>query len=152
MVRNVDSDAPIVAKTGFMLGRLFMTAHCADGASYNNEQLGETKMSHYIIAQVKVNDDSWIPEYAANVHDIVHRHNGKYLARSGNITTLEGEESSANLIALIEFPTEEALQAFVSDPDYAPYAKARQAGTDSHFVAVDATDAAGSIPYLAAGG
>ncbi len=105
-------------------------------------------MAHYLIAQVKVNDDSWIPDYAANVHDIVHRHEGKYLSRSGNIETLEGDESTANLVAIIEFPTGEALHAFVSDPDYAPYAEARQAGTDSHFIAIDATDAAGTIPYL----
>jgi len=109
-------------------------------------------MAHYLIAQVKVNDDSWIPEYAAKVHDIVHRHGGKYLSRSGNITTLEGEESTLSLVAIIEFPTEESLHAFVNDPDYAPYAKARQDGTDSHFIAIDATDVAGTIPYLAAGG
>jgi uncharacterized protein (DUF1330 family) len=107
-------------------------------------------MANYLIAQVKVNDDSWIPDYAANVHDIVHRHGGKYLSRSGNITTLEGNESIANLVALIEFPTEDALHAFVTDPDYVPYAEARQAGTDSHFIAIDATDAAGTIPYLTA--
>ena len=73
-----------------------------------------------MIAQVKVNDDSWIPDYAANVHDIVHRHEGKYLSRSGNIETLEGDESTASLVAIIEFPTGEALHAFVYDPDYAP--------------------------------
>lgn len=109
-------------------------------------------MAHYLIAQVTVNDDSWIPDYAANVHEIVQRHRGKYLSRSGNITTIEGEGSDANLIAIIEFPTMDALQAFVSDPDYAPYAEARQAGTVSNFVAIDSTDAAGTIPYLAAGG
>lgn len=108
-------------------------------------------MANYLIAQVKVNDDSWIPDYAAKVHDIVHRHNGKYLARSGNITTLEGEHSDANLVALIEFPTMDELQAFVADPDYAPFAAARQAGTDSNFIAIDSTDAAGTIPYLEAG-
>ncbi len=109
-------------------------------------------MTHYLIAQVKVNDDSWIPDYAANVHDIVDRHSGKYLSRSGNITTIEGNQSDANLVALIEFPSMDALQAFISDPDYAPYAEARQSGTDSHFIAIDSTDAAGAIPYLAAGG
>lgn len=105
-------------------------------------------MAHYLIAQVKVNDDSWIPDYAANVHEIVHRHGGKYLSRSGNIKTLEGAESTANLVAVIEFPTEDAMNAFVADPDYAPYAKARQDGTDSHFIGIDASDAAGTIPYL----
>ena len=108
-------------------------------------------MTHYLIAQLKVNDDSWIPDYAANVHEIVHRHSGKYLSRSGNIPTLEGEQSTANLLALIEFPSKDSMHAFISDPDYAPYAKARQDGTDSRFIAIDATDAAGTIPYLTAG-
>ena len=109
-------------------------------------------MAHYLIAQVRVTDDSWIPDYAANVHDIVHRHGGKYLSRSGNITTLEGDESTDSLVAVIEFPTGEDLHAFVADPDYAPYAAARQAGSDSRFLAIDASDIACTIPYLVGGG
>jgi uncharacterized protein (DUF1330 family) len=105
-------------------------------------------MAHYLIAQVKVNDDSWIPDYAANVHEIVHRHGGKYLSRSGNIKTLEGDESTADLVAVIEFPTEDAMDAFIADPDYVPYAKARQDGTDSQLIGIDASDAAGTISYL----
>jgi uncharacterized protein (DUF1330 family) len=93
---------------------------------------------------VKVNDHSWIPEYAANVHDIVHRYGGKYLSRSGNVKTLEGRESTADLIAIIEFPSEDALNGFMAEPDYAPYAKVRIDGADSQVVRIDATDAAGS--------
>ena len=48
-------------------------------------------MPVYLIADVKVTDESWIPDYAANVHDIVHKHGGKYLSRSANITNMEGE-------------------------------------------------------------
>jgi uncharacterized protein (DUF1330 family) len=70
----------------------------------------------------------------------VHRHGGKYLSRSGNVKTLEGQESTADLIALIEFPLEDALNSFMADPDHAPYAKMRIAGTDSQLVGIDATD------------
>lgn len=105
-------------------------------------------MPVYLIADVTVTDDSWIPDYAANVHDIVHKHGGKYLSRSGNITNLEGEPLGSTLIALLEFPSMEAVQAFASDPDYAPYGKARQAGTISKFNVIDDTDLAGTIPYL----
>ncbi len=108
-------------------------------------------MTHYLIADVKVNDDSWIPDYAAKVHDIVHKHGGKYLSRSGNITNIEGEDLDTTLIALLEFPSLEALRAFVDDPDYAQFAKARQAGTESRFNAIDDTDVAGTIPYLEKG-
>lgn len=109
-------------------------------------------MTHYLTAHLKVQDDSWIPDYAANVHDIVHKHGGRYLARSGSITTLEGPGCQDNLIAVIEFPTMASLQSFANDPDYAPHAAARQAGTESNFVAIDATDAAGTIPYLKSAG
>ena len=105
-------------------------------------------MAHFLIANVKVNDDSWIPEYAANVHDIVHKHGGKYLARSGNITLIEGAHPGTDVIAIIEFPEMDKLQAFMNDPDYKRFADARQAGTESVFVAIDSTDVAGAIPYL----
>jgi len=107
-------------------------------------------MPHYLIAQVKVIDDSWIPDYAARVHEIVHRHGGKYLSRSANITPLEGE-LDASLVAIIEFPDMENLNAFVSDPEYTPFAAARQAGSESTFVAIDSSDVARSISYLAGG-
>lgn len=105
-------------------------------------------MTVYLIADVKVIDDAWIPDYAANVHDIVHKHGGKYLSRSGNITNMEGEALDTTLIALLEFPSLEAAQAFANDPAYAPYAKARQDGTVSRFNVIDDTDVAGTIPYL----
>lgn len=105
-------------------------------------------MAVFVIADVTVTDDSWIPDYAANVHDIVHKHGGKYLSRSGNIETLEGEALGSTLVALIEFPDKEAVLAFAGDPDYAPYAKARQDGTVSRLHLIDDTDVAGTIPYL----
>ncbi len=106
-------------------------------------------MAAYLIADVKITDDSWVPDYAANVHDIVHKHGGKYLSRSGNITNMEGETLDTTLIALLEFPSVDAAKAFVNDPEYAPYAKARQAGAINRFNIIDDTDLAGTIPYLA---
>jgi uncharacterized protein (DUF1330 family) len=108
-------------------------------------------MPVFLIANVKVTDDSWIPDYAANVHDIVHKHGGKYLSRSGNITTIEGDELDTSLIALLQFPSLEAVQAFAGDPEYARYGKARQDGSISKFHVIDDTDIAGTIPYLTKG-
>ena len=105
-------------------------------------------MTSFIIADVKVTNDGWIPAYAASVHEIAHRHGGKYLARSGNVTTLEGDPLDTTLIAIIEFPTPEAAKAFVDDPDYAPFVSARRKGSESRFQLLDDTDIAGTIPYL----
>lgn len=105
-------------------------------------------MSAFLIANVKVTNDAWVPNYAAKVHEIVARHGGKYLSRSANITPIEGQRPDLTLIALIEFPSLTALQAFAKDPEYAPFAQARQSGSESTFYAIDDTDAAGAIPYL----
>lgn len=108
-------------------------------------------MSVYLIADVKVTDDSWVPEYAANVHKLVEKHGGRYLSRSGNIETLEGDAKDSTLIAIVEFQTRAALDDFVADPEYAPYGRARQSGSVSNFHVIDDTDIAGAIPYLDAG-
>ena len=106
-------------------------------------------MPHYFIAEVEVTDDAWVPDYAQTVHDIAAKHGGKYLARSGNITTLEGSADDLTLIAIIEFPDLVSAKAFADDPEYAPYSKARQAGSKSRIMVIDDTDLAGAIPYLA---
>ena len=105
-------------------------------------------MSVYMIADIKVTDDKWVPAYAASVHELVHKHGGKYLARSGNVKTLEGKPLDTSLIALLQFPSAEAVTGFLADPNYAPFAKARKDGSDSRFQLIDDSDLAGTIPYL----
>ena len=113
------------------------------------ERRGEEQaMTVYVIADIKVTDDSWIPEYAQAVLDIVHKHGGRYLARSANVKPLEGKPLDTTLIAILQFPGEEAVQAFASDPAYAPYAKMSKEGSDSRFQLIDDTNAAGTTPYL----
>jgi uncharacterized protein (DUF1330 family) len=62
-------------------------------------------MTVYVIADIKVTEDGWIPAYAASVHELVHKHGGKYLSRSGNVKTLEGKPLDGTFIALLEFPS-----------------------------------------------
>jgi len=108
-------------------------------------------MTAYVIADIKVTDDRWVPAYAASVHDLVHKHGGKYLSRSGNVKTLEGHPLDTTLIALMAFPSAAAAEAFVTDPKYAPLVAARQGGSESRFQMIDDTDLAGTIPYLPKG-
>ena len=34
-------------------------------------------MTAFLIADIKVTDDKWVPDYAASVHELVHKHGGK---------------------------------------------------------------------------
>ena len=108
-------------------------------------------MSVYAIADIKVTDDSWLPSYAANVHKIVEKHGGKYLSRTNNITTVEGEGLDTTIVALFQFPSMQALQNFAGDPEYDQYREARQAGSTTRLHILDDIDAAGTIPYLPKG-
>jgi uncharacterized protein (DUF1330 family) len=108
-------------------------------------------MTAFLIADIKVTDDKWIPEYAVSVHEIVHKHGGKYLSRSGNVKTLEGGPSDISLVAIMAFPSARHAEAFVADPAYAPYGAARKRGSESRFQLIDNTDAAGTISYLTKG-
>jgi uncharacterized protein (DUF1330 family) len=108
-------------------------------------------MSAYLIADIKVTNDAWVPGYAAAVHDLVRKHGGKYLSRSGNVKILEGEPLDTSLIAIMEFPSAADAEAFVRDPEYAPYVDARRRGSESRFQLIDDTDLAGTIPYLRKG-
>ena len=108
-------------------------------------------MTVYLIADVKVTDDRWVPAYAASVHELVHKHGGKFLSRSGNVKTLEGKPLHTTFITLMEFPSAEAVKAFATDPKYAPYAAARKGGSESRVHLIDDADLARTIPYLPKG-
>jgi uncharacterized protein (DUF1330 family) len=108
-------------------------------------------MTAFVIADIKVNNDRWVPAYAASVHELVRKHGGKYLSRSGNVKVLEGKPLDTSLIAIMEFPSATAAEAFVHDPEYAPFVAARQGGSESRFQLIDDTDLAGTIPYLPKG-
>jgi uncharacterized protein (DUF1330 family) len=81
----------------------------------------------------------------------VHKYGGKYLSRSGNVKTLEGKPLETDLIALIQFPSTQAVKSFLADPKYVPLAAARKNGSESRFQLIDDTDLAGTIPYLPKG-
>jgi uncharacterized protein (DUF1330 family) len=68
-----------------------------------------------------------------------------------NVKTLEGKPLDTTLIALLEFPSAKAVEAFATDPKYGPYAAARQDGSESRFQLIDDTDLAGTISYLPKG-
>ncbi|MDT1061627.1 DUF1330 domain-containing protein [Paracoccus sp. CPCC 101403] len=105
-------------------------------------------MTVYLIAELKVTDEAWLPEYVTHVHRIAARHNGRYLSRSTNVETLEGVPRDVTGIALLEFPSRDDVMALIGDPEYRPYREARRRGSICHYRLIDDTDIAGSIPYL----
>lgn len=97
-------------------------------------------MAYYSVLAVTPTSEDWIPDYVAPATMLVAKHGGKYLARTASHEQVEGDTNNAALRILIEWPTKEAAQAFMNDPDYTPHFNARTAGSNSVHYLIEGTD------------
>lgn len=97
-------------------------------------------MATYLLAVFKIDDPSWTDEYFTKVPAIVRKHRGEYLAVSERVRRREGDGPDPDGIALMAFPSMEAIEAFTTDPAYSPYRAARLAGSSGDLFAFTTQD------------
>lgn len=97
-------------------------------------------MTYYSVLAITPTSDEWVADYIAPVNALVAKHGGKYLARTPNHERVEGEGEEVALRVIIEWPTKEAANSFMTDPDYAPYLKSRVEGSNSHHALIEGVD------------
>lgn len=85
-------------------------------------------MPAYLIVDVRYDDLAWTAAYRRDVPPMIAAWGGRYVAKSLSPERLEGEGEGPDTLAVVEFPSAEVARAFMASPEYAPYAKARQAG------------------------
>lgn len=93
-------------------------------------------MSAYLIVNIDVHDPEVYEGYKTGAAALVDRHGGEYIVRGGEFDVLEGDWTPTRLV-ILRFPDRTALNAFYSDPDYAPLKKLRQSSASSDAIAVD---------------
>jgi uncharacterized protein (DUF1330 family) len=94
-------------------------------------------MTAYVVGQVTVHDGSWVEDYIPKVQAMVEAHGGRYLARTGEIHSLEGETPVPTVTVILEFPDQETAKRWHASAEYAPYLKARQAGSTGDLLLFD---------------
>ncbi len=99
-------------------------------------------MKYYAVVEVAVTDDSWVADYLPIVTALVHKHGGKYLARTMTMEKIEGSRELPTVFVVIEWPSKEAAMAFYEDPEYQPHLQARLAGSHSEFTLIAGDDIA----------
>lgn len=99
-------------------------------------------MKYYAVVRVTLIDESWVEAYLPAVTALVHKHGGKYLARTKTMERLEGGTELPSVFVIIEWPSKEAAQAFYADPEYRPHLEKRLAGAQNEFVLVAGEDIA----------
>jgi uncharacterized protein (DUF1330 family) len=67
---------------------------------------------------------------------VVKKFEGKYIARAGEIVTLEGPEEKRRIV-LIEFPTLEQAKEFFNSSEYQEVKKLRKDASIAEIIVVD---------------
>jgi uncharacterized protein (DUF1330 family) len=93
-------------------------------------------MPAYLIANIEITDPAGYEEYRKRVPAVVTEHGGRFLARGGAITVLEGSWSPTRLVVL-EFPDMAALKSFYDSPAYHPLIELRNRAARSSLVAIE---------------
>lgn len=74
-------------------------------------------MTAYLIAQLTITDPAGFEAYRQVVPPLIAAHGGRYLARGGAVTSLEGEPGGPRIVVL-EFPDRAAAENFYNSPEY----------------------------------
>ena len=74
-------------------------------------------MKAFVIAAETVKDEAMFADYRAAVPATLEAFGGKFIARGGALTTLEGEWPHPRLV-IIEFPSRAAAEGWYKSADY----------------------------------
>lgn len=72
-----------------------------------------------MIIEIEVLEPALYAEYVDKVRPTVEKFGGRYLARGGKVRVLSGDWQPERII-LLEFPSHERVEQWLSSPDYAP--------------------------------
>jgi uncharacterized protein (DUF1330 family) len=93
-------------------------------------------MKAYLVLDLTVSDMSGFSKYIAEIPAYISKHSGRYIVRGVRPTVIEGDWKPERVV-MIEFPTREKAQAFLSDPDIQNLFSIRHATTTSRLLLVD---------------
>jgi len=93
-------------------------------------------MTAYLIAVETVHDEAMFAEYRKQVVATVEAFGGRFIARGGKLTVLEGEWQHPRTV-IIEFPTREAAEGWYKSPDYQKIIGLRLKSTSGNLVILD---------------
>jgi uncharacterized protein (DUF1330 family) len=93
-------------------------------------------MPAYIIARVDVTDWPRYSEYMKVTPGVISRYGGKFIARGGEMLTLEGE-TEIRRVVIIEFPSLEKAKEFYHSDEYRDTKNLRKGAATAQFLVID---------------
>jgi uncharacterized protein (DUF1330 family) len=93
-------------------------------------------MLAYVIVDIEVQNPTRYESYKDLAGPAVAKHGGRYLARGGATTVLEGSWQPKRLV-ILEFPSVEKAKAWWDSTDYADAKRIRQESAKTEMVIVE---------------
>jgi uncharacterized protein (DUF1330 family) len=97
-------------------------------------------MAVYMILDIEVLDADQYAEYVRQAPATVEQYGGRYLVRGGAVTPLTGSWEPQRMVVL-EFPSRERFDAWLTSPEYSAISPIREEATISNAIIVDGYDA-----------
>jgi len=93
----------------------------------------------YVVVDVRITDPERAARYAAVSPATVERYGGRYLARGGAISVLEGGWDPKRLV-VIEFPSIEKAREWYGSPEYREVRRLREGAGEWRVLLVEGVD------------
>ncbi len=92
--------------------------------------------AYCIVYERRLHDPKMFDEYRKQVMPTIEAFGGKFLVRGGKFTALEGEMPFER-IALLEFPSRQAVEDWYNSPAYQKILPLRLNAIDAQFIVAD---------------
>jgi uncharacterized protein (DUF1330 family) len=93
-------------------------------------------MPAYVIADIEIQDSVRYEDYKRLVPLSISKYGGRFLARGGEVQTLEGEWSPGRFV-ILEFPSLAQARQWWDSPEYAPAKALRRATSTGSLILVE---------------
>jgi uncharacterized protein (DUF1330 family) len=97
-------------------------------------------MPAYVIVRVEVTDWDKYNEYLKVGPGTVAQYGGRFIARGGEVVTLEGPEETRRLV-ILEFPSLAKAKAWYNSKEYQNAKKLRAGASTGSLIAIDGVEA-----------
>ena len=96
-------------------------------------------MPAYVVSMMSISNAETYREYTDRTPPIVKRYGGKFLARGGDILTVEGEEYKDRMV-ILEFPSRQNILDWFADPEYQEAKAYRHASSEARILVIDGNE------------
>ena len=102
-------------------------------------------MAAIMVVYMNLSDEAWTDAYFAEVPKLLAEYGAESIAGSRDVRRIEGDRPPPDRMAVLSFPSMEAIDRFMADERYRVHRTAREAGAASQIFVFENGVAAGEL-------